>query len=502
MKRTVLLIISLFIHHFIFAQTQYDYMDDEAVAGGADRVLNFMLVIVIIFAVLIIVLAIACIYFKIYYWLHPEKDPNNKTSKEESVINVGGIPVKVIVERNKETPKRTNDSPNPHKEKESQNVILNLQEILKEDSLLYRHLIVPYNDKNDVPKDLIDLITKEKRDYSLSAISSEDWENSVIDWGKKANQEHDEMDEGDATYSYNGKKFLRFDNESGLTKYNIREGVEIICDNSLWYTNDSKVIKFPSTVKVLGNRIYDYLKQDSFHIVESVRIITGNPFVNCSGKMVCDSPSFIFEHGVLYDKDRRKLISVLWDNNIQNQYEYIDPRIIIIGRFSFYGKVVDSKKPLELPPNVLYIGDSAFRSSSIDIILPDNVIEIAKSAFASSKIKNIVLPTSLCTLGEKAFYNCSSLKTISLSPNVKVIEKDTFHGCNFDRIYIPEGVKILKECCFCACTSLKEVRLPNSVERIEKYAFDLCPLPYVVVSKKTDIEEGAFPTTCKIIYRN
>ncbi len=501
MKRTILLVISLFIQHIIFAQTQYDYMDDDAVIGGADRALNIVLIIVIFIAILITVLAIACIYFKIHYWLHPEKDPNNKTLKEESVISVGGIPMKVIVEHNNDTPKSTSDSYTP--QKESHNVVLNHQEILNEDSLLYQHLIIPFNDKNEVSKDLHDFIAKEKTDYILSAVSSEDWENAVIDWEQKANQEDDEMDEGDATYSYNGKKLLRFDNESGLTKYTIKEGVEIICDNSLWYINNSNVVTFPSTVKVLGNRLYDCLKQDSFHITESVQIITGNPFVNCSGKMICDSPNFIFERGVLYDKARRKLISVLWDNNVLDQDIYIDSRIIMIGRFSFYGKVIDSKKTLELPPNVLYIGDSAFRSSSIDIILPNNVIEIAKSAFASSGIKSIVLPTTLSTLGEKAFYNCGALKNISLSPNVHVIEKDTFHGCtNIDHVYIPEGVKLLKESCFYACTSLKEVRFPNSVERIEKYAFDSCPLPYVVVSKKTDIEEGAFPTTCEIIYRD
>ena len=40
MKRLVLSLSIVLFHIMAFAQSQYDYMDDDAVAGGADRVLN------------------------------------------------------------------------------------------------------------------------------------------------------------------------------------------------------------------------------------------------------------------------------------------------------------------------------------------------------------------------------------------------------------------------------------------------------------------------------
>lgn len=45
MKNFLLLIISFFTSLFLYAQTQYDYYDDGAVAGGVDRALHGILII-------------------------------------------------------------------------------------------------------------------------------------------------------------------------------------------------------------------------------------------------------------------------------------------------------------------------------------------------------------------------------------------------------------------------------------------------------------------------
>ena len=47
MKRIVSILYYLLISMAIYAQSQYDYMDDSAVAGGADRVLNTFVIIFI-----------------------------------------------------------------------------------------------------------------------------------------------------------------------------------------------------------------------------------------------------------------------------------------------------------------------------------------------------------------------------------------------------------------------------------------------------------------------
>ena len=55
-KRFVVGILSFLYPLLLLAQRQYDYMDDNAVAGGADRALNaFIIIILLIVALLVFV---------------------------------------------------------------------------------------------------------------------------------------------------------------------------------------------------------------------------------------------------------------------------------------------------------------------------------------------------------------------------------------------------------------------------------------------------------------
>lgn len=85
MKRIVLLILCIWKFSSVIAQTQYDYMGDDAVAGGADRALNGILIIIGMIILAISVVLIFTAIYKIYYWFNPKADPDyrNATAKEE-----------------------------------------------------------------------------------------------------------------------------------------------------------------------------------------------------------------------------------------------------------------------------------------------------------------------------------------------------------------------------------------------------------------------------------
>ena len=78
MKRFFLFIISVFTQIILVAQTQYDYMDDNAVAGGADRALNgIIIIVVLVIAAIVLLFVIGCL-LNVYYWFNPKADPNYK----------------------------------------------------------------------------------------------------------------------------------------------------------------------------------------------------------------------------------------------------------------------------------------------------------------------------------------------------------------------------------------------------------------------------------------
>lgn len=83
-KRCVVGLFVLLMPILLFAQRQYDYMDDSAVAGGADRVLNsFVIVFFVVLAFLIIIFVFGGIA-KVKYELSPQSEiDRQKRAKEE-----------------------------------------------------------------------------------------------------------------------------------------------------------------------------------------------------------------------------------------------------------------------------------------------------------------------------------------------------------------------------------------------------------------------------------
>ena len=222
---------------------------------------------------------------------------------------------------------------------------------------------------------MLEYIEITKKECALSATQDADWEHSVVDWGEHENEEHKDWELGEAIYTLDGKKFLRFMGDMGdMAEYVIKEGVKVICDEAFYGIRDDRVITFPSTVKVFGNFLYGSFPIDEFFIPKSVQTITGNPFAECAGTIKCDSPNFVFENGVLYDKCKKRLISAMWGKYVGAENRIIDPNVVMIGRYSFYGKSFIDSKPSILPTSVLYIGENAFGHSSLEVVLPKNLI--------------------------------------------------------------------------------------------------------------------------------
>lgn len=357
----------------------------------------------------------------------------------------------------------------------------------------------------DVTKEEKNYIKKERKNYDLSICLESDLDSSI-----KIEDKYDTGKEGvtkcEAAYSADGKKFLKLNydlyKDSILSDYIVKRGTTIICDYSFTRVHNH-TIKLPSSVRVLGNNIFISAKLNTLEIPKSVKYITGNPFVLCRVNLINKSPNFVLENGILYDKDKSKIISVI--KEVTDTSLYIPYPILVIGRDSFHGLFFTNCSQLDIPSSVRYIEESAFQDSGLSQISFCNeksVVEIGEYAFAWSSVKRMFLPYSLQSLGKNAFVHCKYLEVVTLSPNMEVIEEGTFSGClTLNHVHIPEGVKVLKKECFFMCESLDDVYLPNSLELIEVGVFSLCPLRRVVLSKRTIVSHNAFPSSCEIIYR-
>ena len=89
--------------------------------------------------------------------------------------------------------------------------------------------------------------------------------------------------------------------------------------------------------------------------------------------------------------------------------------------------------------------------------------------------KNTTIPTSVTTIGERAFCNCSSLTNIEIPSSVTIIGDYAFWNCkDLTNIEIPSSVTIIGNDAFSSCSSLTSIEIPSSVTTIGVQAFEFC----------------------------
>ena len=79
------------------------------------------------------------------------------------------------------------------------------------------------------------------------------------------------------------------------------------------------------------------------------------------------------------------------------------------------------------------------------------------------------------SIGEFAFYECDSLKSVVIPNGVTAISNSAFQECSsLTSLSIPNGVTSIGDFAFYGCNSLTSVKIPRSVTNIGKSAFQNC----------------------------
>lgn len=115
-----------------------------------------------------------------------------------------------------------------------------------------------------------------------------------------------------------------------------------------------------------------------------------------------------------------------------------------------------------------------------------------------SGIKEIYLPDAI-SIGEYAFFQCSSLQSVELSPDILNIGRYAFENCfSLQAIVLPQGITRIEDGTFVNCTSLAYVDVASDLTYVGESAFASCEnLASVYLGNViTDISSSAF-SNCK-----
>ena len=82
---------------------------------------------------------------------------------------------------------------------------------------------------------------------------------------------------------------------------------------------------------------------------------------------------------------------------------------------------------------------------------------------------------SVTSLGEKCFFECSGLTSITIPNSVTSLGKGCFYKCtSLTNITIPNSVNSLGDWCFAYCSGLTSITIPNSVNSLGDKCFYYC----------------------------
>jgi len=205
--------------------------------------------------------------------------------------------------------------------------------------------------------------------------------------------------------------------------------------------------------------------------------------------------------GVKYSKDGRKLLKA--PGELSGAYSVKEGTRIICD-CAFFG--CDSLSEIVIPSSVTSIGDDAFsRCHSLsEIVIPSSVTSIGDHAFSGcDSLSEIVIPSSVTSIGDYAFSGCSSLKYISIPKSVIGLNGNPFVkwkgnleclSPNFvyedDILFNKDKSRIISF----RNQNIESYVIPSSVTSIGDWAFSNCDSlsEIVIPSSVTSIGDGAF----------
>ena len=123
-----------------------------------------------------------------------------------------------------------------------------------------------------------------------------------------------------------------------------------------------------------------------------------------------------------------------------------------------------------------------------------NAAENLSPAYMNSDVKKVVIEDGVTSIGELAFFKCSSLTNITIPDSVTCIAYAAFHGCSsLSSITIPNSVTSIGIYAFVFCSSLTSITIPDGVTSIGYGAFSECSsLKTISLSCKSSLKKSDF----------
>lgn len=163
---------------------------------------------------------------------------------------------------------------------------------------------------------------------------------------------------------------------------------------------------------------------------------------------------------------------------------YIREKVLVKGKEYTVTEIADSVfkgfdrvESVNLPQGLRVIGEQAFFdcTSLVTVTLPEGFTELRHACFKRTGIRRVSFPKSLKAIGHASFAECTGLTEVVIPEGVETLEMDAFACCTgLKSVELPSTLKTIARGVFWDCPSLEEITIPAGVSTIGEYAFFYC----------------------------
>lgn len=320
-----------------------------------------------------------------------------------------------------------------------------------------------------------------------------------------------------ADYLIDGDELVQYKGTDEIVT--VPEGIVSIGASAFWNNTRVKEVILPNSLERLGGDCFYYCTNlEKVCIPKQVSIMGNNPFAGCPKLTLRnESPHFLLEDGVLYDRDQTNLIYYPI-KDIRREFA-VPEGVICLGKHCFYA--CDNLEKITVPESVIRFENNPFsgctklklESKTPYYIVEDGVIynrfkTTIIGCLNGSQIDCLTVPESVTLISRNSFWNCKGVRKIILTKNIDRIGYNPFAGCENllienkdnpiffvengivldktrthllcatdravgEKYRVPEGVTHINRGVFSGCQSLKEIDF-NGVTYIDKSSFTNC----------------------------
>ena len=225
--------------------------------------------------------------------------------------------------------------------------------------------------------------------------------------------------------------------------YFIPNNITSICDKAFYKCTDgnrtslTKILTSESIKTIGENAFGDSTLLESVSLSKSLTSIGDKAFYNCTN-----------------------LTEIIFENNSSSS-DSLDLETIGVSAFENCRKmVIKSDKDFG---NITTIKENAFKNCLMF------KFKNLSNGETDLKLKNV------SNINNHTFYNCQSLKKITLNDNITTIGNFAFYHCtSLENPNLPNTLTTIGDFAFSYCGNLKSLNLPNTLTTIGDFAFSYC----------------------------